>query len=309
MPLWIRRIIDDDTPLTLNAIASKSLLVHTTVFLAHSLITVKYLIDSGCSARGFADQQFLQKAQIPTARLPRPRSLILADGKAAAQPTDYVILDIGMEEHMELCVFFVTDLSDQNRPILGMPWLQRHNPHIDWPTLAITFNSQYFPTNCSPRDCTAPTIPAPVTLPHDVIIPGEPRRSSLLVVNGDARVKKKVRFQVHVEDALEETNKEDTPEGMMLQPGEEDLSRFQAYVEDIPEQATIQLGERDLHIDYTLTPGLNYYRTYQPNGFEGPESRAQMIPNKPSKPILTTPIAGSRRRSRRCIPARLPEQN
>ena len=83
-PLWVRQIIDNNTPLFLNAIDSKSLLVYTIIFLAHSLISVQALIDSGCSAHGFADHQFLQESQIPIIQLPRPRSLILADGKAAA---------------------------------------------------------------------------------------------------------------------------------------------------------------------------------------------------------------------------------
>ena len=83
--------------------------------------------------------------------------------------------------------------------------------------------------------------------------------------------------------------------------------RFQAYVESIPEETTPQQGERDLHIDLTLTPGQNHYRTHRPNNCEGPEIRAQMIPNKPSTPVLTTPIAGSRRHLRQRNPAQLPE--
>jgi hypothetical protein len=32
--------------------------------------------------------------------------------------------------------------------IIGMPWLQVHNPHLDWVTCRVTFSSEYCKEKC-----------------------------------------------------------------------------------------------------------------------------------------------------------------
>ncbi len=133
------------------------------------------LVDSGCSARGFADRELLRSRNIHTLRLPKPRLVLLADGKAAGNITDYAMLDIAVGNHTETCVFFVTTLAADNPIILGLPWLRRHNPTIDWRTLSMTFQSPYCLQHCCPAPCAAITIPSPTREPHDITIPGEPQ--------------------------------------------------------------------------------------------------------------------------------------
>ena len=104
--------MDNEDPLVLKSIDSKSLLVQTTLFPAHtSPVTVKALVDSGCSARGFADQSLIHTNRIPTIRLPKPRLVLLADGKSTGTITDYVVLNIKIGEHAEACLLHHTTLG------------------------------------------------------------------------------------------------------------------------------------------------------------------------------------------------------
>ncbi len=80
-----------------------------------------------------------------------------------------------MGNHTETCVFFVTTLAADNPIILGLPWLQRHNPTINWRSMSMTFQSPYCLQYCCTAPCTATTVPCPTKEPHDIAIPGEPR--------------------------------------------------------------------------------------------------------------------------------------
>ena len=152
--------------MTLQAIDSKSPTIHAQLFHANQdPIPVASLIDSRCSARAFADQQLIQRYGIPTEKLPTPRVLILADGKSTNTVTDYFICPVAMGDHIEWCFFFVTCLSKDTPVIFGMPWLQRHNPSIDWRAMTLTFDSQYCLKHCCSTPCTAPRISRTVTHP------------------------------------------------------------------------------------------------------------------------------------------------
>ena len=121
---------------------SKSLLILATLSLAPDhYVNVTSLVDSGCSARGFADRKFVQTFGIQTKPTPARRPLLLADGKPAGSISEYFITTVTVGTHQEPCLFFVTDLSPDTPIILGLPWLQRHNPAIDWSQMSLTFSS------------------------------------------------------------------------------------------------------------------------------------------------------------------------
>jgi hypothetical protein len=124
---------------------SKSLLTETTLHLAHITqpIIVTGLIDSGCSARAFADHDTIAKYNIETFPLPRPQILLLTDGKPTDAITKYFVAPTAMGTHQELCLFFVTSLSKNTPLIFGLLWLQRHNPLVDWTRMTIAFASPY----------------------------------------------------------------------------------------------------------------------------------------------------------------------
>jgi hypothetical protein len=95
MPYWIRYALAEKGPLQLRSIDSKSLLVQTTLFLAHDRsLNVRGLVDSGCSGRAFISKRFVQYYKLPTQPTPHPRTLFLADGKTADKITEYIILPV-----------------------------------------------------------------------------------------------------------------------------------------------------------------------------------------------------------------------
>lgn len=89
---------------------------------------------------------------IPTSFLPRPRSLYLADGQLRDWIREFTTLDLQIGAHTETISLFITPLAAENPVILGIPWLQQHNPHIDWITLDVSF------LNCGPT-CLPPGAP------------------------------------------------------------------------------------------------------------------------------------------------------
>lgn len=99
------------------------------------------LVDSGCTGEAFLDQAFVQKHQIPTQPLRHPRPLYLADGQLRDWIKETATLDLRIGAHIETLSFFITPLAAENPVILGIPWLRKHNPHIDWLTLDVSFRN------------------------------------------------------------------------------------------------------------------------------------------------------------------------
>jgi hypothetical protein len=232
---------------------SKSLLTQTTLFPAHNTqpIIVTGLIDSGCSARAFADRNIVLKNNIKTFPLPRPRVLLLADGKPADTITDYFVAPTMMGSHQELCLFFITTLSKNTPLIFGLPWLQRHNPIIDWARMTIAFASSYCQAHCNrvieDRPPIAPIIADPPRDYHDLPIAGEP-------VLG--------RNSTYQPPSVEDVDDHDDDEPCPSRDG------------------------HDLYISEEFTAGRNAYRTYAPESSRDPEHRGQIIPNESPLKIL-----------------------
>ncbi|KAK4232758.1 hypothetical protein C8A03DRAFT_39613, partial [Achaetomium macrosporum] len=103
-------------------------------------------------------------------RLPQRRPLILADGELSAWIEWETEAQLQVGDHVEPLTFFVTTLAMDNPIILGLPWLRRHNPKIDWDSLSLTFRG-HCSGRCLPYYITeqeapsAKTSSAPKTVP------------------------------------------------------------------------------------------------------------------------------------------------
>lgn len=106
---------------------------------------------------------------IPTSPLSHPKPLFLADGQLRDWIRETAILDLQIGAHRETISLFITPLAEENPVILGIPWLQKHNPAVDWNTLDLKFE------NCGPR-CLPPGTPTLAPPRHGKLAPHGGRR-------------------------------------------------------------------------------------------------------------------------------------
>ena len=73
----------------------------------------------------------------------QPRDIFVIDGKSSSVGpiTHEAIIAMDIGSHREQIRFQVANLK-KHEAILGMPWLKKHNPTIDWNKEQISFNSE-----------------------------------------------------------------------------------------------------------------------------------------------------------------------
>ena len=111
-------------------------------------ITTNIMIDSGATD-DFIDRDFCITNQLPLEKMKKPREIFVVDGKSSSAGlithTTTVPMDVGA--HREMVAFQVANLK-KHEAILGMPWLRKHNPRIDWTNATITFDSNRCTSTC-----------------------------------------------------------------------------------------------------------------------------------------------------------------
>jgi hypothetical protein len=107
--------------------------------------SLQSLIDSG----RFIDRGYVKTNQLTTQTLSTPIPVFNVDGtpNEAGSITEVVDLILRYKNHLERFLFAVASLGRQNL-ILGLPWLQKHNPEIDWVTSEVKMS------RCSARCCS-----------------------------------------------------------------------------------------------------------------------------------------------------------
>jgi hypothetical protein len=137
-----------------------------------TLVKSKSFIDSGATYDAFLDLDFARAKRFPLLPLVSPVNLVIADGRtsSAGPITHYTDLRLTIRGHTETLRFYVTKLG-RFQIILGKPWLNKHNPTVDWPNDRLTFNTSYCRKNCLPpsthqelvQGVTPPSLPKPPT--------------------------------------------------------------------------------------------------------------------------------------------------
>lgn len=96
------------------------------------------LIDCGAT-KNYMDSKFQKKAGVDGAAVLSGK-VKLANG--SEQSVSHVVpkARVQVGEYKDTLKCYVTDLGGQYDLILGMPWLKRHNPKIDWDTRTVTFS-------------------------------------------------------------------------------------------------------------------------------------------------------------------------
>ena len=135
------------------------------------------MINSGCSAN-VIDSRFAAALNIRPIIKSRAIKYTMADGETSAggTVTHDITTKIKIGPHQEVLTLDITKLHSY--PImLGIPWLKRHDPWIQWSQHRITFNSPFCLTHCHLNNAytatalseyptyTPPATPLPVTPP------------------------------------------------------------------------------------------------------------------------------------------------
>lgn len=137
-----------------------------------TLVKSKSFLDSGATYDAFLDLDFARAKHFPLLPLNSPINLVIADGRtsSAGPITHYTDLRLSIRGHTETLRFYVTKLG-RFQIILGKPWLNKHNPNVDWPNDRLAFNSSHCRKNCLPpsthqelvQGVTPPSPPKPPT--------------------------------------------------------------------------------------------------------------------------------------------------
>ena len=183
--------------------SANSILLSSYLLFGGRAIPCTSLVDSGCTALAFLDEDFARQYKLPLQRLLRKRPLFLADGKLAGWIEKAIDLPLGIGDHREVISFFVTSLAPDNPIILGLPWLQRHNPEVNWDTLRLRFTSRCR-GRCLPLHIAGQV--APIGLTTRPQLPAEPDRPVQATASTTRKTSQLslLRFQATVEDVEDE---------------------------------------------------------------------------------------------------------
>lgn len=106
-------------------------LTPTQISLGNKVLTQEVMIDSGAD-ESLMDWGLAKKLNIKTDLLSQPLEASALDGKLLFRVTHKTeLIELCIGNHYELMSFHLFN-SAQHPLILGFPWLNKHNPHIDW---------------------------------------------------------------------------------------------------------------------------------------------------------------------------------
>ena len=108
------------------------------------------LTDTGASAKSFINAKFAKYQKLPLMSLVRPLNLRLANGMNGGQITHVARVIMAIGDHLDELFCLVTPLAKFD-VILGMPWLELHDPHISFKNRTCTFNSDHCMSSCLKR--------------------------------------------------------------------------------------------------------------------------------------------------------------
>lgn len=108
------------------------------------------LIDTGCSGYASIDETFARYHSFSFNILKTPRTLKVIEGRSISlgRVTYGCRLQLSIDSHHETATFFVTKLGSYP-VVLGIPWLQRHDPELQFKDNTILFNSNHRKQICN----------------------------------------------------------------------------------------------------------------------------------------------------------------
>lgn len=106
----------------ISSFSSSRIQVQGTIHSFKQSLPVQVLVDLGADDN-FIDVDFVKTHQLHVTKLASPKEVVAIDSKS---------LDIAIHRTEPLNL-----ILSSNHVILGIPWLKKHNPHVDWATASI----------------------------------------------------------------------------------------------------------------------------------------------------------------------------
>jgi hypothetical protein len=94
------------------------------------------------ATENFIDERYAKQNNIPLRRKAIPHRVLVVDGRevASGPVTHDALVDLTINNHYETIRLHCITIG--NSPIIvGLPWLRKHNPNIDWKEGRVTFDS------------------------------------------------------------------------------------------------------------------------------------------------------------------------
>ncbi len=114
------------------------------ICIPYDILQVSTLVDSGTTS-SFIDQTFVAQHNIPVVKKSTPVLVEVINGRTIASGAithETTPLELCIGKHTEKIVLNI--ISTPHHPIiLGLPWLETHNPIIDWRSRTLTFSTQW----------------------------------------------------------------------------------------------------------------------------------------------------------------------
>jgi len=107
-------------------------------------LQLQALVNSGCTYTGI-DKQLVKEEKIKTKPMERSFKVFNTDGTKNGEVTQFVLLEVEINEHKEQINAAVMDLNGTDK-FLGYNWLVKHNLEVNWNTETMQF------TRC-PKTC------------------------------------------------------------------------------------------------------------------------------------------------------------
>ena len=111
------------------------------------------LIDTGASGFAFIYKGMCKHLKLPLKILKFPITLVGFEGKSASQITERTNFSLVIGNHSEQMSAFVIPDSKYDL-ILGLPWLEKHSPYIDWKEHTLTFGERCLESCCCKFETT-----------------------------------------------------------------------------------------------------------------------------------------------------------
>jgi hypothetical protein len=114
--------------------------------LLHDGTSLQALVDTGAS-ENFISKSCIERLGLSQRVVISAKDIVirLATGITKVEPQRIIRLKISLQGFNGIEEFFVLDMDDKYDIIVGMPWLRRHAPQIDWANCLLRSRDERFP--------------------------------------------------------------------------------------------------------------------------------------------------------------------